>query len=291
IRIIFAFLAVSAAMIPAQSSANTDPTKPPALVASKYQTSINWTVSDNFNTLDFSKWTYRTQGDPSIVSVGVGSSYAYIVNQGGTSFVSLRGSGSTKKGGGISALNTAHYGFYIAKFRLIGGFNGTNSTVWHPAIWGSPFNMAGKSLNPVPSNWVEIDFMEWKQGTSGWDSHMIPRVNNVTENSSKWPYFFTEYGAPDHSSWKIIGLEYEGDIPGQATGMQTWEFVNGSWIKRGPKIWYSGYENTRGKLLGTCRSPQYWVLSNPNFVPARPWAFYQGDSWMHVDYFYHYKWK
>ncbi|MEO0797246.1 MAG: hypothetical protein AAFX93_18995 [Verrucomicrobiota bacterium] len=284
-RLLTACLAFGAFTVPFQLSANTDPTKPPAEVASKYQPSIDWSVSDNFNSLDFSKWTYRTLGDPSTVGVGVGSSYAYIVNQNGTSFVSLRGSASTKKGGGISSQNSAHYGFYIAKFRLIGGFNGRNSTPWHPAIWSSPFNMAGKQLNPVPKNWVEIDFMEWSNGKYGWDSHMIPRVNNVTLPRSQWPHFFDEYAAPDHSSWKIIGLEYRGD-----SYMQTWEFTNGRWVKRGPKIWYSSYENTPGKLLYTCRSRQYWILSNPYFVPAS-WTYYKGDSWMHVDYFYHYKWK
>jgi len=250
-------------------------TKPPGAVSSKYKSSIDWRVSDNFSKIDFKKWTYRKASGNGIAE---GSKYAYIVNK---SYLSLKGSGKAKKGGGLSGLRTSSYGFYITKFRLV-NFPEKNSTVWHPAIWSSPFNLGkvDKRVKPLPPNWNEIDFMEFVEN-GYWHTQFIPRRNNKTEPFSKRPLLYRRDSG--FKGWKTIGLEYH------PTYQQLWEYVNGSWKKRGKKIYSSGFENTKSKIFYKCLpAPQYWVFSNKYQVD---WGFYKGDSWMHVDYFYLYPLK
>ncbi|RED97031.1 putative secreted protein (Por secretion system target) [Marinoscillum furvescens DSM 4134] len=248
---------------------------PPSAVAGLYNASVDWSVSDDFNSLNWSKWTYRK--DDGTNGIGEGSNYVYIVNN---SYVSLKGSGATDKGGGLSSLNPTHYGFYITKFRLLGGFPEDHSTAWHPSIWASPWNMGSdaRQLNPLPSDWVEIDFMEYiEQWPSFWHTQLIPRLNNVTEPVSGRPLLYTR--DTNFGSWTTLGLEYHPDY------FQLWELTNGTWTKKGTKIYTSGYENTTSKIHYKCRSQVYWILSN-KYHYAGGW--YQGDSWMHVDYFYYY---
>lgn len=248
---------------------------PPGAIASLYNSSVDWSVSDDFSSLNWSKWTYRK--DDGTNGIGEGSNYVYIVNN---SYVSLRGNGGTDKGGGLSSLNPTHYGFYITKFRLLGGFPEDHSTAWHPSIWASPWNMGSnaRQLNPLPQDWVEIDFMEYiEQWPSYWHTQLIPRMNNVTEPVSGRPLLYTRN--TNFGSWTTLGLEYHPDY------LQLWELVNGTWTKKGTKIWTSGYENTTSKLHYKCRSAVYWILSNKYHYPG---GWYQGDSWMHVDYFYYY---
>lgn len=246
---------------------------PPSAVAGSYSSSIDWSVSDNFSTLDWNKWTYRKDNGSN--GIGEGSQYVYIVNN---SFVSLRGSGSAKKGGGLSGLRTSTYGFYVTKFRLI-GFPGSNSTAWHPAIWSSPFNLGvdDRRVSPLDPDWNEIDLMEFIE-TGYWHTQFAPRRNNQLEPPSGRPQLYRNESGFD--AWRTLGLEYN------PTYQQLWEYVNGSWRQIGNRIYTSGFENTTRKIYYKCLpAPQYWVLSNKYNAD---WGFYQGDSWMHVDFFHYY---
>lgn len=250
-------------------------TKPPSAVAEKYKSAIDWRVSDDFNAnkINFSKWTYRK--DTGNNGIAEGPQYAYIVNN---TFLSLRGSGQARKGGGISGLRTSSYGFYITKFRFV-GFPESNSTVWHPAIWSSPFNLGkvDRRVKPLSPDWNEIDFMEFVEN-GYWHTQFAPRRNNKIEPFSGRPLLFRRDSG--FKPWRTLGLEYHPQY------QQLWEFINGSWRKIGKKIYSSGYENTKSKIFYKCLpAPQYWILSNKYQVD---WGYYKGDSWMHVDYFYYY---
>jgi len=153
----------------------------------------------------------------------------YVVNN---DFVSFRGDGADKKGGGLSFLNPAHFGFYITKFRLKGGFSTNHSTAWHPCLWASPFNLGrvDKRLNPMPKDWVEIDFMEYiEQWPSFWHSQLIPRANNkVVTFSGRALMHKRDTG---YDNWVTLGLEYNKE-----GFMQLWENIDNIWREIGTKV-------------------------------------------------------
>ena len=248
---------------------------PPALpseIASLYESTPNWTVSDEFNVLDWNKWTHRYHFDDSPgESWGIGTDYVKIVNG---DYLSVKGDHDTwsTKGSGLSAKRSSKYGFYLMRWKIIG-----NLTGWHPAIWGSAYNF-GYSEHHIPNWWIEdfieIDFFErnapnmlWNSKAIGWpyETGGDVQYRNIRGTESNW------------QGWHVIGIEYHPDY------VRHWSYWNGAWYKMG-MVWFSN-TNENYMLHDKFRKEIYAILSMKkgvgNPVVETPVA----DCWMHVDYY------
>ncbi len=246
--------------------------RPPSAVVNIYNTNPDWKVSDNFSSIDFNKWVYRKdQGN----GIGEGTQYVYIVNN---SYVSFKGDKATKKGGGLSSLNTSHFGFYLFKWRVLGISKGVR-TAWHPSVWTNHANHGAtwKVLNPRPNETVELDLLEY-WNVPVWNSHAIPKVNGLAKN----PKPAMVRSNPDiNNKWRTFGIEYTPNY------LQLWEKINGNWRKIGTRVTISNAANSATNLNKKHAQPFYNILSNKYHTPEGK----DDNSWFHIDYFYVFPYK
>ncbi|MGC6430539.1 MAG: hypothetical protein ACON5F_05820 [Jejuia sp.] len=123
--------------------------EPPKKVRNMYTSKIDWNISDNFSSLDKTKWTFRRPDR----LIGDSEKYVSILDN---SYVSIKCDASDKKGGGISGLNYCRFGFFVTKFRIRGIETNGSKSPTHPCIWGYRNNMGVDNKNaPVDGNdWV-----------------------------------------------------------------------------------------------------------------------------------------
>ena len=246
----------------------------PAEVRDHYEAIIDQEISDDFDSLDFSKWEYRRPDDN---LVGDGRKYVSITDEG---YLCVKCDVSDKKGGGISSLNYCRFGFFITKFK-IQGIHTNEKSHTHPAIWGFRYNMGEQGkLAPVEGkDWMELDWMEYHSwsSVSCWNSDAPPNIEGerykdlrsvMLDNDIK-----TEFGI-----WETIGLEYHPDY------MQVWEFVNDRWHRLGRRI-SAGDVQSRTTMKRTCMQNMHWIISNVYFHHANGT---DDDSWLFIDYFHFY---
>lgn len=259
------------------ASSNLYSQKPPVEVSKLYKQYIDWNISDNFSTLNRSKWTFRR---PDRLT-GDSEKYVSIVDK---SYLSIQCDVSDKKGGGISGLNYCRFGFFVTKFRIRGiETNGPKSHT-HPAIWGYRNNMGVENRNaPVEGDdWMELDWVEyyaWSKQNC-WDIDAPPNLN--TKRHKELISVMLEHDVKTQfGHWEVVGLEFN---PGY---MQAWEFVNGEWQKLGRKV-LSGNEQSRDVMKKTCFQNMHWIISNGYFGHKNG---SDKDSWLDVDYFHYYPLK
>ncbi len=242
----------------------------PNSVANQYAKNRDRSISDDFSTIDFNKWSYRRDMGN---GVGEGTKYAYIINN---SYLSLKGDNATKKGGGLSALKSSHFGFYQFKYRVIGLKPGVDSP-WHPSIWGDKNNSGKiwKALTPQPKDKIEIDMIEFYNKPSRWNSHAIAKTDGLRSKSGKLVVGSSDFD----NNWHIMGFEYHPNY------LQLWENKNGKWEKVGRKVTFTDGETTNTTVNKKNRKPIFNILSNKYHVAE---ADANKDSWLHIDYFYYF---
>ncbi len=242
----------------------------PSSIANQYAKNRDQSVSDDFSTVDFNKWCYRrSKLDPGI---GEGTKYVYIVNN---SYLSLKGDNATKKGGGLSALKSTHFGFYEFKYRVIGLKSNVHSA-WHPAIWGDKNNsgIVWKALNPPREHKIEIDMIEFYT-PARWNTHAIAKSDGLRSKSGKLIVGNFDFD----NNWRTMGFEYHPNY------LQLWEKKNGRWEKIGKTVTFTDGETTNDNVNKKNRAPIFNILSN-KYVSAPNDA--NKDSWLHIDYFYYF---
>lgn len=241
-------------------------TQPPDKVAYMYSLTKDSLISDDFNSIDWAKWTYREK-------MGADSSYINIENDNLT-YVSIAGKDNSKLGSGLCSINSATYGFYIAKWRTKGIY-ANKPTAWHPAIWGAAWNfgLEKRELDPMPNKWLEIDLMEvyhyptWCIHTIAWQGDTL----NITQRLKNETKLFTD------PEWSVTGIEYTPHY------VALWEFTESKWYFR-KSIPFTDDKTTTNQINVEHRQPCYWILSNKYNYPKAS----SDDTWLHVDYFYYY---
>lgn len=269
-----------------KAAASIDPTitnriAPPSSVQSSYSSSLDPTVSDDFNdsSIDWAKWQYRTDGTS---DWSTSSSDVYLATVGSDRFLSIKGNYANMTGSGISSRDTVKYGFYIVKWQVSGwADNGSNG--WHPSVFGAGCDFSGSGNgNCIPNvinqtHRLEADFMEGFGGTTAyWKSHLLLwYASSIYQNidmkaqQTTWPNTST--------AWNILGMEYT------PTYIAVWQNSSGVWTKiKSVPITTAGSSSTNINVA--YRTPLYWILSNKKGNTS----YITGNSWLHVDYFYHY---
>ncbi|GIZ09659.1 hypothetical protein [Flavobacterium sp. UMI-01] len=256
---------------------NSSKIAPPKELSKVYENTIDTNISDDFSSLDKTKWTYRKPDK----LTGDSEKYVSIVDN---SYLSIKCDVKDKKGGGISGLNYCRFGFFITKFRIRGIQENGPKSHTHPAIWGNRYNMGvdGRRAPVEGNDYMELDWVEyyaWSKKNC-WDIDAPPDLDGVRhkelisvmlEHDVK-----TKFG-----DWETVGLEFNPDY------MQAWEYVNGQWQKLGRKV-PAGDVQTRDTMKRTCFQNMHWILSNGYFGHAKG---SDQDSWLDVDYFYYFPLK
>ncbi|HEX4083792.1 MAG TPA: glycoside hydrolase family 16 protein [Chthoniobacteraceae bacterium] len=128
---------------------------------------LSWSDEFKGDTLDTSKWAYRTDSKmwstqlPENISVGNGCLNIALKKE--------KSRGKSYTGGGVISKRTFRYGYYEASFKVPPGSG------WHTSFWFAPANGATKGGNST----LEIDFCEqdsvgltsYSAGVIAWEQH------------------------------------------------------------------------------------------------------------------------
>lgn len=257
----------------------------PLEILTKYKRKADYSISDEFNSssLNRNKWAYRTQKDPAYWGT---TDYVKMVNQKGTTFLSLRGNWKERKGSGIAAKKAVKFGFHIMRWRTV-GIEPNKSTPWHPSVWTSVSNFASgadaRSFNPN-GKFTEIDFVEywyqpiWHTQTIAWKDGKVDKIQRLRDNNKDFP----------NGTWQVNGLEYHPNY------LQLWKKNGNKWVKDGKRVPINKKSNTDYRLNKYFAKAGYWILSNKYHFedtkrlfngnpPLEDFKF--EDSWLHIDYF------
>ncbi len=249
---------------------------PPAWLRNQYEAKRNFAISDDFNSLNKSKWVTR-RSKPGFNIKG----YNNQIQGTGNKYLSLLAK-SVPDQAGVSALNQHGYGFTVCRWR-IRGIGTTVSHKGHPAIWAWANNLGqvNRQISSPSGRASEIDWMEYSNGAKSYHARIIPGTTKAGAILPQSVFMFT--GRKNIGGWKTQGFEH---TPNRVL---VWELQNGQWKKVGKQATYTGATSNAKKTINRAyRARHYFILSNVWFNNPK----FKGNATrLDIDFLHHYRRK
>ncbi|WP_109830914.1 LamG domain-containing protein [Reichenbachiella versicolor] len=272
------YKAVALVLLPIVTQAQTV-SQLPSGTKENYVNYRDASISDEFNSkkLDNKKWARRNTGNETTTPYINDKSLVQMEKEGRVQYVSIKAERKDDeyRTAGIVSAATGYYGFYVTRFR----YRGVDTpevkkkrTVWHPSIWGARLdNVEGKNRTSCPPDfWLELDFMEWKNGSNGWGSHTNARMlDSKGKRRNIIPAKHEKAEMKDHADitddrWQTIGLEYSPEH------LKLWLWEDGQWKEYGDRVVNFVEDNnkvpeskyTQSSIGKKSRTPVFWILGN-----------------------------